>query len=274
MAESDPLASREYWESIHSTYRSVIDVWHHRLQYRLTRGFYSHLNLVRTYILGQYLPRQGKMIEFGCAPGRMLLDICMRFELEPYGIEYSESGYRATVKEFERRKIRSYGIMQGDFTDPEFRHRYREYFDVVYSGGLIEHFANPIDIVGYHVELLKPGGCLVVSIPNLRSPVYRHMLSITAPSVLAIHNLDIMKRSEFEFLFSKYDIDTNYSNYIGFPELGLMFPPRSRALQKMASAIQRVSDVLLVNILRHRNPCSSLFSPHLLYIGTKRGGSR
>ena len=88
----------------------------------------------------------------------MLLDICTRYGLEPFGIEYSESGYRATVDEFERRSVDPSGIMQGDLTDPEFRRRYREYFDIVYSGGLIEHFVNPIDIVGYHVELSKPGG--------------------------------------------------------------------------------------------------------------------
>lgn len=274
MIESEPLASREYWERIHQIYRSAPDIWHRRIRYRLTQGFYSHLRLVRTHILEQYLPRQGKMIELGCAPSEMLLEICMRFGLEPFGIEYSESGYRATVKEFERKKIDSSGIMQGDLTDPEFRHQYREYFDVVYSGGLIEHFSNPIDIVGYHVELLKPGGSLVVSIPNLRAPLYRHVLSITDSTVLAIHNLDIMKRSKFESLFSKDLLCTHYSDYIGVFDLNLMFPPRSRILQKIASAIQGISDVFLVNILRYHNPCSSLASPHLLYVGTKRGGSR
>ena len=41
-------------------------------------------------------------------------------------------------------------------------------FDVVMSRGFIEHFDEPSSVVDRHLDLLKPGGLLVVSIPNLR----------------------------------------------------------------------------------------------------------
>ena len=273
MTDPEPLASQGYWESLNQTHSFMSDTWHRRIRRRLNRGYYSHYRMVFDHVLDHHLPRQGKMIELGCAPGVMLLDICTRYGLEPFGIEYSESGYRATIDEFERRSVDPSGIMQGDLTDPEFRRQYRGYFDVVYSCGLIEHFVNPIDIVGYHIELLKPGGRIVVDIPNLRALLYRHILSITGPDILAIHNLDIMKRSKFDSLFSKYPLHANYSNYIGTFDLRLMFPPKGRILQKIASAIQSISDVLLISILKHHNFGSSFASPHLLYIGTKHGGS-
>jgi SAM-dependent methyltransferase len=49
-------------------------------------------------------------------------------------------------------------------------------FDLVFSQGLIEHFADPLPVVAPQVELLKPGGCLVINVPqkyNLYT-LYKH----------------------------------------------------------------------------------------------------
>jgi 2-polyprenyl-3-methyl-5-hydroxy-6-metoxy-1,4-benzoquinol methylase len=47
----------------------------------------------------------------------------------------------------------------------------REAFDVVLSGGFIEHFTDVAAIVQKHLQLLKPGGRLVVMIPNLKASI-------------------------------------------------------------------------------------------------------
>lgn len=272
MTDPEPLASNEYWERVNQTHSPML-TWRSRVRYRFTRGFYSHLNLVRASIQDQYLPRQGKIVEIGCAPGRTLLEISARYGLRPFGIEYTESGYRSTVDEFKRRNVDPSGVILGDLTDPEFRHRYREHFDVVFSNGFIEHFANPIDIVDHHVELLRPGGQLVVSIPNLRPFPYRSMLAITAPDILAIHNLNIMELSKFNALFPDHRLYTHYCNHVGTFELPLMFHPLSHTAQKISSIVQTMLDIFLINTLKHRNLSSSFTSPCLLYIGTKRDDS-
>ena len=278
MTKPDSLTSRGYWDGLHHMHQPSRRKpwWHIPVRRWLYRGFYSHADLVRTYVLEKYLPRQGKLMEIGCAPGRVLLAFRSRFGLEPFGVEYSDSGYRATVAEFEQQHVDSRGIIRGDFTDPEFRSRYREHFDVVFSNGLIEHFVNPTDVVGYHVELLKPGGQLVIVIPNLCGLLYHPVLSLTCPDILAIHNLSIMRLSKFHTLFANQPLDVHYCNYLGTVSLPLMIrpQPQSRVLKTFFVVAQAVFDILLVNILRHRDLHNQFTSPYLLYIGTKHGGSK
>ena len=266
MTGPDPLTSRDYWEHLYQTRQRRRDPWHRPVRRWLSRGFHSHKDLVLSHVLGRYLPRQGRLVEIGCAPGEVLLALCTRFGLEPFGIEYSDIGYRATVDEFERQQVDARGVMRGDIIDPVFRHRYREHFDVVFSAGFIEHFANPTDVVGYHFELLKPGGQLVILIPNLRALLYKPILGITCPDVLAIHNLSIMRRSEFHALFTNHPVNTHYCNYLGMLELGLMFRPNTA---RFSLAIQAMFDVLLINILQHHDLHNRFTSPSLLYVGTK-----
>jgi len=46
-------------------------------------------------------------------------------------------------------------------------------FDVVYSGGLVEHFDDPMPIIQRMSDLVKPGGLHIVSVPNLDSFYWR-----------------------------------------------------------------------------------------------------
>lgn len=273
MTEPDPLTSRDYWSHLHQanqSYQPRRNSWLKSVRHWLTRGFHSHKKASMTHILGRYLPRRGKIIEIGCAYSHELLALSARFGLEPFGVEYTEVGYRMAVDNFERQQVDSSGVIYGDFTDREFRYRYEEHFDVVYSAGFIEHFANPMEIVGYHLELLKPGGQLIILIPNLRASLYRHMLSIIGRDILALHNLSIMRRSEFHALFSNYSLDTHYCNYLGVCHLPLMFRPLARNF--VSYKLQAVFDLLLINILWHRDLPNRFTSPYLLYVGTKHGG--
>lgn len=42
-------------------------------------------------------------------------------------------------------------------------------YDLVLSCGLIEHFFDTKDIIGRHVQFLKPGGTLFITLPNFKS---------------------------------------------------------------------------------------------------------
>lgn len=39
-------------------------------------------------------------------------------------------------------------------------------YDIVHSGGLLEHFTNPVDVFNIHVNLTKKGGITFISIPR------------------------------------------------------------------------------------------------------------
>lgn len=55
-------------------------------------------------------------------------------------------------------------VVEADIFELELPRRY----DVVLSGGLIEHFADPTRALERHVAALAPGGTLVVTVPNFR----------------------------------------------------------------------------------------------------------
>ena len=41
-----------------------------------------------------------------------------------------------------------------------------EYFDVVFSAGVVEHFTDPTEVIRIHLELMKNGGFLIIMMPN------------------------------------------------------------------------------------------------------------
>ena len=152
------------------------------------------------------------MIEIGCAPSISLLSTSDTSGLELPRIDYSEPGYRRTIDYFRTKGLPADGIMHGDFTSEVFRGDYLEYFDVIYSNGLIERFTNPEESVKYHTEPLKPGDILIIAIPNLLGLDYP-ILSLQAQDVLKIHNLDVMRRPGVSELFSREDLKELYRGY-------------------------------------------------------------
>lgn len=270
MEPDSALTDRAYWDRVHCGRRQRPHSWRRTFRLWLNRGFDSHEHLVFTHILSKYLSATGRVIELGCAPGRNLLGLCRRFGLEPFGVEYSEPGYQATLDEFQRQNVSPNGIIHGDFSDPSLLKRYSEYFDVVFSRGLIEHFSDPDTVVGYHVKLLKPGGQLIISIPNLRAAAYYPFASSMFPDVLAAHNLKIMRLPAFKALFEKQPLRPHYCDYLGSFNLGFMFGSGSY----LVSRLQAGFDALMINTARHYQLRSRHISPQLLFVGTKFGTSK
>lgn len=50
-----------------------------------------------------------------------------------------------------------------------FNHQEKARYDLVLSCGLIEHFHDTADIIRRHIEFLKPGGTLLITLPNFKS---------------------------------------------------------------------------------------------------------
>lgn len=65
-------------------------------------------------------------------------------------------------------------------------------FDVVLSAGLIEHFADPAEVIAKHFELVNEGGYVIIGVPNFKG-LNGLVQRISAPSVYRAHNLDVMK---------------------------------------------------------------------------------
>ena len=128
-----------------------------------------------------------RVLELGCAPGKILAWVAAGLGAEVSGLDYSERGIT-----WSRTLFKTLGIPADLRCEDVFKTTFSpDSFDVVYSSGLIEHFEDPRGIVRTHVALLKPGGTAVIAIPDYGG-VYGRLQRWFDPENLAIHNLHIM----------------------------------------------------------------------------------
>jgi len=103
-----------------------------------------------------------RVLEIGCAPGKFLLWCALAKQARACGVEYADNSHKMTVQLFADANagadIRKEDIMQTSFEPGS--------FDVVYSFGVVEHFTDPRPMVKKHVEMLRPGGKAIITVPH------------------------------------------------------------------------------------------------------------
>jgi SAM-dependent methyltransferase len=204
--------------------------------------------------------KPGRVIELGSAPGANLLRWRELLHCDIFGADISGVGLESQRCLFEQHGIDESHSLLADFLDQDFQSRYKESFDVVYSGGLIEHFSDPTEAVSAHLKILRPGGLLVLSIPNLQG-IYRHLLP---KSIVAVHNISIMAVPEFRRLFPA-EVKSLFCGYFGGLNLGIGYTGET-AFSRSLLRLQ-----LLVNLLLRIVPVpeNRWTSQSLLFIGRK-----
>lgn len=171
----------------------------------------------------------GDVLEIGCAPGKWLAFFAKTFGMRASGIEYSAAGMRATLHNFELLGLSAGTIITADF----FELSPSRQFDVVMSFGFIEHFDDPDDVVARHLSWLKPGGTLVLCVPNFRG-IYTPLQRALDPGILEKHNLSIMHPDYFKALAEKFSLTQLHIRYIGSFEPSLPVQQRGyRTIQQL-----------------------------------------
>ena len=207
----------------------------------------------------------GDVLEVGCAPGKWLAFLCKSFGMKPSGIEYSQTGMEATLRNFKIQGLLIDEIYMGDF----FSIKPVPRFDLVISFGFIEHFDDPDSVIQRHLDWLKPGGKLVLGIPNFNG-IYRPIQQVLDPSLLDKHNLSIMNLAYFRGLENILPISLNFLRYIGSFEPNLPIPKKKpynvkQLLVKMFLSItSRIRKISYFDMLNH-----PLISSYILAIYTK-----
>ena len=129
-----------------------------------------------------------RVLELGCAPGKLLAWVAAKLDARVSGLDYSDRGIT-----WARTLFDALGIPADLRCEDVFRSTFEPAsFDVVYSAGLIEHFEDPRDIVRTHVALAKPGGTTLIAIPDYGG-IYGRLQGWFDPANLALHNLRIMR---------------------------------------------------------------------------------
>ena len=176
------LTTQGYWDRTwRSTSQGQRRVRRLRRRERLEWDFAS--------VLGRALDRADRsadpprVLEIGCANSIWLPYLARERRAVVEGVDFSERGC-----ELARENLSAQGlagtIVCADFFDyaPGARGR----FDVVMSCGLVEHFTDIPSVLRTMAELLRPGGVLFASVPNLVGRYGRAQAMVDA-SVLAHH---------------------------------------------------------------------------------------
>lgn len=136
-----------------------------------------------------------RLLEIGCAPGKMLAWVASALRAQVAGIDASAKGIAHARQLFAALRIPA-DLRHEDVRSHTFP---TATFDVVYSCGLIEHFTDPAPLVRIHVELARCGGKVLISIPYYGGwwgAPHRWL----DPEVLRWHNCDIMSPAALEAL--------------------------------------------------------------------------
>lgn len=142
-------------------------------------------------VLSRFLSNTGggDAIEIGCGTGNFMIYIRKEFGYRIDGLDYSNNmNYvRANLA---YNGIHDAGLLSADF----FTSVPAKKYDLVLSGGFAEHFDDHDLVIKKHTEWAKPGGLVVIIVPNL-THIHRFLCAWFAPEVLRIHRFPLMRRA-------------------------------------------------------------------------------
>jgi SAM-dependent methyltransferase len=219
------------------------------------------------------LPAEGgrRALEIGSAPGKHLLRLRGEMGYEVWGLEYSPSGAARNREVFAAGGLDPAHVIEADLFDDSFIEEHAGSFDVVISRGFIEHFSDPSEAVERHIALLRTGGTLAVSIPNMRWANYLQALLLNR-RLVRIHNREIMRLESFRALFPPERLEKVFCGYYGTLKLNLFLHDTNRftrLARRAAELAQSGLNLAFRAILRDRGMETPFLSPNLLFIGRK-----
>ena len=135
----------------------------------------------------EYLPGK-KCIELGGFPGYFSIYFKKYCGLQPTLIDfYFNKKIFEDIVNFNGIQSSDISCIQADIIT----HNPTEFYDLVTSFGLIEHFTDLREILMTHTKYMKPGAALLIALPNFRG-INGLLQKYFDPANLSIHNLDVM----------------------------------------------------------------------------------
>ena len=275
------LTDRTYWDGHYRDSSAGSASWRRKMAGLLPRSVVRWFLPYDDFLLWDVvfasafadLPVGARVLEVGSAPGSLLVRFSRRFKTIPYGVEYTKSGAEMNRRTFLEAGFDPSNVIEEDFFSESFLATYRGQFDVVMSRGFIEHFDDARAVVARHFELLKPGGFMVVTIPNLRG-VYGVWTRCFNPDQMPLHNLNIMKGPEFSRLFDGLPLEVIRRGYIGTFTFWLFTAPEgARFMQRIIRGLINVQYALNIPfrlLFGRRGFETRIFSPNLVFVGRRK----
>jgi len=110
-------------------------------------------------VFERYFPRSGKILEGGCGLGQYVI-YYKRLGYDIHGIDFASETIRRILEYDPTIPVSVGDVERLNFPD--------NYFDVYYSGGVIEHFEEgPFRALQEAYRVLKPDGILILTVPYI-----------------------------------------------------------------------------------------------------------
>ncbi len=198
----EKLTEIEYWENYWRAFN---------LPAEITRQT-SSLNILEELdIFDKFLPKGNfSVLEIGGAPGQYLSYFNKNHNYTVSCLDYSKVGCEKTLENFKLLNINGV-VYEGDLFSENLD---VPQFDIVCSFGFVEHFTNLESVVGKHLNYLKPGGKLIIGVPNLQG-INHWFLKRLAPNLLLGHNLNTMDSKRWEDFENDFALKVIFKDYVG-----------------------------------------------------------
>ena len=156
----------------------------------------------------RYLPVAGSMLDIGCGSGRLMY-VARRAGWEVKGLELSEK-----MAQYVRNQLDE-DVVVADFLDVEASKISDVPFDLICLRHVLEHLPDCLSAMRKLRELLKPGGHILIEIPNVESISKRVKRFLTRrglrhtqyPAGMVIGHANEFCRYSFEYLLKETGFD-------------------------------------------------------------------
>jgi SAM-dependent methyltransferase len=229
-----------------------------------TKPWFSDLHRLLT----KNLPCDPSMrcLEIGCYPGTYMWYFNKYFGYQVTGVEYVDSCIEPCRENMRSLNLDAEVIHADMFSyapDPK-----KPLWDVVTSFGLIEHFDDTKAVIQKHLDFLKPGGYLVLVIPN-HSGLNGQILKALDQGEYNAHNRMSYERMEENLKKTGQAelIEGGYYGHIGFWNAGLYSMAQKKG--RLAYTLVRAPLYVVEHVGRYIVPNTQFFAPNSALIARK-----
>lgn len=112
----------------------------------------------KDYVLKYRSGAQEKLLDVGCGVGNFLDILASVDNLAVEGVEFSDFAFKKALD-------KGHLVRKGDLLELDYP---ESSFDFIAALYVLEHVPNPFDVIKKAFALLRPGGYLILAVPNLR----------------------------------------------------------------------------------------------------------
>jgi methionine biosynthesis protein MetW len=100
------------------------------------------------------------ILDIGCGTGALGLFLRTNQNCNVFGIEINNAAFQEAEKNLD-------GVIEGNVETIDIPYKNNE-FDYIVMGDVLEHLINPMGTTKKLIKLLKPGGKILITVPNVR----------------------------------------------------------------------------------------------------------